>query len=427
MSFINTYKAPAYAELPNEVSFQDPYDVNTNIPVPTLETARVQLAPFIPAIHAKSFYTTFKQDQADIERYLPISWPTFESFLSMIENFVRQDPTSTLFTIIDKTKEPTHPGIAGQIAGLIGWLHASPANLTYEIGPVIVLPAFQRTFVTANAVGLLLRYALDLPAEGGLGFRRVTWTANPFNDKSISAAEKMGFTKEAVMRWTWVLPKGKDGPHPAPEGRGEGNGRDSALLSVCWDDWVGRVKELVKERMERYRISTIPPSAVRNNDHIVIGAVKTREETAQSQRIVTSYGAYFRQCRDICQNPNTSPLHRLTLNDVLIGDALGCALLYQGRGIRTIVPPSHESHLSEHFGWWTLLVWALAPTTGIQLVSGTMSRRSMWDIIPSEIFHTQLDSRGSFQSGDVISPMSVLFRALYYESATDFMMHVGSR
>lgn len=253
MAFINSYKPPVPESDPKEDSVEDPYDLNANIPVPPLlATDRLQLVPFIPSIHAQPFYAAFSADPA-LARYLPGDWPTFAAFLAFVETGFHRDPSGALFAIIDTTAPPAADHtwrIPGRVAGVIGWLHASPANLSLEIGPVIVLTAFQRSFVATHAVGLLLRYALDLPAAGGLGFRRVVWSASPFNEKSIAAAEKMGFRKESVMRWAWVLPVGKEGK-PAPEERGEGNGRDSVLLSLCWDDWVGGVRELVTKRMER--------------------------------------------------------------------------------------------------------------------------------------------------------------------------------
>jgi hypothetical protein len=50
--------------------------------------------------------------------------------------------------------------------GLIG---TDKTQLVTEISPAIVLPAFQRTHVGSHAVGLLLKYALDV-APSGVGF-----------------------------------------------------------------------------------------------------------------------------------------------------------------------------------------------------------------------------------------------------------------
>ncbi|KAF9553910.1 acyl-CoA N-acyltransferase [Agrocybe pediades] len=250
MAFVNSFKAPVTDAIDLSECLKIPYDINSCIPVPPiLETERVQLVPFIPALHAQLFYDVYAK-HPEISRYLPVEWPTFDSLLKFTEVNIRTDPTSVLFTIIDKTKPKQSDEIPGQIAGLIGWLHASARTLSAEIGPVIILPEFQRSFVATNATGLLLQYFLDLPTQGGLGFRRVFWCANPFNEPSVNAAKKMGFVQEGVMRWTWVLSDGKEGK-PVDGKRGTGPGRDSAILSICWDDWDGGVRDSLQKRMDR--------------------------------------------------------------------------------------------------------------------------------------------------------------------------------
>jgi RimJ/RimL family protein N-acetyltransferase len=255
MAFVNNYVPPQHKDV--DITLKEEYDTNSAIAIPVvLETSRVQLVPFHPILHAKAFYIAYEKDAAAIDKYLPMEWPTFESFLILIEAFVRSDTASALFTIIATTEVPDaelSPQVMnGRVAGLIGWLHASPAHLTVEIGPVIVLPEFQRTHVTSNAIGLLLCYFLDTSMDGGLGFRRVVWCASPLNTTSITTAKKMCFVQEGVMRWTWVIPEGKEGNLKPVDGRrGIRNGRDSVLLALCWDDWVNGANEQVAKRMER--------------------------------------------------------------------------------------------------------------------------------------------------------------------------------
>jgi hypothetical protein len=52
------------------------------------------------------------------------------------------------------------------MAGTIGLIKASPAELRAEIAWVVVSPAFQRSHDASNAVALLLRYCLELPQAG---------------------------------------------------------------------------------------------------------------------------------------------------------------------------------------------------------------------------------------------------------------------
>lgn len=159
-----------------------------------------------------------------------------------------------LFAVFDKTK--AHHVGDGQLAGVIGFCEASAANLQAEIAFVLISPQFQRTHVTSNAIGLLLHYTLDIPIDGGLGLRRVVWKANSLNIPSIKAAERMGFTKEGVLRWHWVLPDGRQvGGNGKPVRHGDPRpnalGRDTVVLSLCWDDWEASGRAQVDAAMAR--------------------------------------------------------------------------------------------------------------------------------------------------------------------------------
>jgi RimJ/RimL family protein N-acetyltransferase len=156
--------------------------------------------------------------------------------------------------VIDKTRTSTSKPTLANFAGIIAYLRASPVNLSVDIGYLIILPPFQQTHVTTNAVGLLLRYALDLPPHG-LGLRRVGWRANMLNTKSIGIAQKMGFKLEGILRWEFVFPGSKT--RAANGGRErEGDprpgtvGHDAAILALCWDDWE-RERARVLQAMDR--------------------------------------------------------------------------------------------------------------------------------------------------------------------------------
>lgn len=158
-----------------------------------------------------------------------------------------------LFAVYDKTRcSADTTGIdegLGALAGLIGLVKTSMMNLSTEIGPVLILPSFQRTHVTSNAIGLMLRYILDPPSQAGLGLRRVVWQANSNNLPSIKAAERLGFKHEGVARWAFVLPEGKrigNGLERRTEDPKRKNlGRDSVMLSICWDEWEDGGRRLV--------------------------------------------------------------------------------------------------------------------------------------------------------------------------------------
>jgi len=211
----------------------------------------VKLVPFIPSLHAQAFFDSTK-DHPDLFRRMQFVFPNLEAVLEMVETYMRIDSNAILFTIIDKTKhDPTNDGLGGSLAGIIGLFQSSASNLSTEMGPVVVTPPFQRTHVSSNAIGILMRYCFELPSSGGLGFRRVQWNTNPENPASIKAAKKMGFIHEGTLRWKWVLPEGKEGKKSREGDPCSGLGRDSVLLAICWDDWEGGVREHVDRMIEK--------------------------------------------------------------------------------------------------------------------------------------------------------------------------------
>lgn len=237
MPYINSYKPGSF---PDPSYGPSPYDINFPFPLPDAKlcSSRIRLVPFIPSKHAQSFH---EGSNTELFRYIPIHLDSLDHILIFAE-LVRQDPTFVLFAIEELDHEEK------MIAGVIGLLHTSSLNLSTEIGPVIILPSHQGSHISTHAIGVLLRYCLDLPSQDGLGFRRVQWTANPLNDKSVKVAERMGFKMEGRLRWTWVLPEGKEG---MKRGEEEMRGRDSVLLAVCWDDWEGGGRDLVTRLMDR--------------------------------------------------------------------------------------------------------------------------------------------------------------------------------
>lgn len=160
----------------------DPFDINFVWPIhpELLETERVKLVPFIPRLHADSFGAQV-ETAPDIFRYYSSAWPTLASFLAHHEHFFRRTPRNILFAVIDKTRpDLAHPEFGGSLAGTMALRGCDSQNLAAEIAFVVVFPPFQRTHVASNAVGVLLRYCLDLPtaARSALGLRRVEWCAH---------------------------------------------------------------------------------------------------------------------------------------------------------------------------------------------------------------------------------------------------------
>ncbi|KAH7884751.1 acyl-CoA N-acyltransferase [Phlebopus sp. FC_14] len=227
-------------------------------PPTDLESPLVKLIPFIPAIHAATFFENIPDPQ-HFYRYYPFEGQEDpDECLLFWDRFVRKDPNSVMFAIMDKS---TGEG-DGVLAGTIGLLGYSPNNLSVEIGVLCVLPAFQRTHVASHAVGILLKYCFALPRvtpsgerDGpGLGMRRVHWYAHPDNEPSLRLAARMGLKREATLRWTWVLPAHKKlGLTPREGDLRSGPGRHTAVMAITWEDWEEGGKAQVDSVMSRWK------------------------------------------------------------------------------------------------------------------------------------------------------------------------------
>ncbi|KAF7421154.1 hypothetical protein PC9H_011674 [Pleurotus ostreatus] len=176
-------------------------------------------------------------------RFIPFHFTKLDDFLVNVVGPFQASPDYLLLTIIDKLKLEQGAEEKDCIAGVIGYLGMSTMRRSVELGPVIVLPEYQRTHVSTHAIGAAMRYILEVPAQGGLGWRRVQWTANTSNAASVRSAERMGMKVEAAaMRWSFCLQEEKEGI-VVPAERGGGKGRHSTLLAVCWDDWENGVRD----------------------------------------------------------------------------------------------------------------------------------------------------------------------------------------
>lgn len=262
MAWTNAYKPPLAAAPLHQAELlgPEPYDINWVFPIhqESLENERVKLVPFIPRVHGDQFWAETSKDPLFFRYYTSI-WHDKEEWLTWAERDVRRDPTSIYFAVIDKTRsDPEHPTWGGSLAGGLGFFWASDAHLSLEIAYIAIFPAFQRTHVASNAIGVLMRYCFELPTANppGLGLRRVQWRAHHKNVPSIRLAERMGFKREGCVRWIWAVAEERamDGIMPREGDRWpERYGRHAIMLSTCWDDWEGGVREVVMRQMERQK------------------------------------------------------------------------------------------------------------------------------------------------------------------------------
>lgn len=266
--FVNTYQPPKPPTTPKDLDAAygpSPYDINFCYPINTstgiLESSRVRLTPFIPRLHAETYMPQVLA-HPELTQHFPSDHKSLPEFLTYLECGVRRNPMWCLFAVMDKGPGPIdgesgseREGGEEKMAGVIGLVRSDTTNLSTEIGYVMTFPAFQRTYVTTNAVCILLRFALELPNRrpGALGLRRVEWRAYASNEGSVKAAVRMGFKEEGTRRWYVAVAEGKEGHGEPREGdpMKEKKRIDSRVLVMCCDDWESGGRERVESLISR--------------------------------------------------------------------------------------------------------------------------------------------------------------------------------
>ncbi len=107
---------------------------------------------------------------------------------------------------------------SGQVAGATRYLEIRPPHRGLEIGGTWYGTAFQRTMVNTECKYLLLRHAFET-----LDAIRVQFKADRRNERSLKAIERIGATREGVLRNHMVLE--------------DGTFRDSVYFSILDREW----------------------------------------------------------------------------------------------------------------------------------------------------------------------------------------------
>ncbi len=191
------------------------------------------------------------KDNPDFLKYtaLPAMLSEEEFRTEFYQKYISSPPGSCAWAIFDKVSASGKENTDRNYAGFIALTSTSRADAVTEIG-IFIFPAFHRTHIASNAIGLVLVWTLDPPSADGLGLRRVEWQCHSENEASRRAATRMGFEFEGIKRWHCVLSLEKVGLTAEALGKRNGTkneplGRHTALFSIVWEEWEDKRPKVI--------------------------------------------------------------------------------------------------------------------------------------------------------------------------------------
>ncbi|MEO1657179.1 MAG: GNAT family protein [Pseudomonadota bacterium] len=111
-------------------------------------------------------------------------------------------------------------GPQDEVMGTASFLRIRPEHGSAELGSIAYGAAMQRSPAGTEAMLLMMRHVFD-----DLSYRRCEWKCHAENQRSIKAAERLGFTFEGIHRQD-LIAKGKN--------------RDTAWFSILDSEWPER-------------------------------------------------------------------------------------------------------------------------------------------------------------------------------------------
>lgn len=145
-----------------------------------------------------SYMSTTIEDESDVHNFV-------ENALSN-KILMKEYP----FVIVDK--------LSGQIIGSTRFMDIDSKHQRLEIGTTWLTPSFWRTAVNTNCKYLLLTYCFEV-----LGLQRVQIKTDHDNLRSQKAIERIGATKEGVLRNHMI--------------RKDGSTRHTVMYSITLQEW----------------------------------------------------------------------------------------------------------------------------------------------------------------------------------------------
>ncbi|MGM0834746.1 MAG: GNAT family N-acetyltransferase [Bacillota bacterium] len=188
-----------------------------------LENERIRLVPMSQE-HSKGLY---KINVPETWAYMLLEISKQEQMDEWVAAAIKlyQEKLAVPFVVILKE--------TGQVIGTTRIYELNEVHKSCEIGSTWYGVGYRRTFVNSDCKYLLLNYCFET-----LKLMRVQLKTDERNVRSQKAIERLGATKEGILRKERILANGYI--------------RNAVLYSITDDDWNGFVKQRFLERNAAY-------------------------------------------------------------------------------------------------------------------------------------------------------------------------------
>ena len=178
----------------------------------------ITLSPVNPQVDVVELYECSHGSHTQEHIWTYMSYGPFDSTNSMQawleEGTESEDPL--FFTV--------HHLESKQRVGMVSFLNIVADMQRLELGHIWYSPDSQKSNVNTEAIYLMLCEAFDR-----LKYRRVEWKCDSLNEKSRSAALRLGFKFEGIFRQHMII---------------KGRNRDTAWYSMLDDEWTAIKKNM---------------------------------------------------------------------------------------------------------------------------------------------------------------------------------------
>lgn len=172
-----------------------------------LEGSNVILIP-LAFSHTNSLWKSLGGLQnSDIFTFIPAGpYATEAEFTNLITNLIETGEKSNdgqayaIFLRSQTSRSYVNVETPGTAVGIIRLLNVRPEHLSVEIGYVIFSKQLQKTVEATTVFYLLIKHVVE-----ELGYERVEWKCNAFNEGSKKAALRLGFVEEGLFRRHLVI------------------------------------------------------------------------------------------------------------------------------------------------------------------------------------------------------------------------------